>query len=50
MAYSGVLIPQLAEDPDIKEFTKKQASWIGKNVILSMIMTLVWLQSCVFVS
>ncbi|XP_073979011.1 facilitated trehalose transporter Tret1-like isoform X2 [Rhodnius prolixus] len=34
MAYSGVLIPQLAEDPDIKEFTKKQASWIASLVAI----------------
>uniref|UniRef100_T1HDU5 MFS domain-containing protein n=1 Tax=Rhodnius prolixus TaxID=13249 RepID=T1HDU5_RHOPR len=35
MAYSGVLIPQLAEDPNIKEFTKAQASWIASLVVIA---------------
>lgn len=34
MAYSGVLIPQLANDANIKDFTKDQASWIGKSSVL----------------
>ncbi|XP_073979017.1 facilitated trehalose transporter Tret1-like isoform X2 [Rhodnius prolixus] len=35
MGYSGVLIPQLADDPNIEEFTKHQASWIASLVIIS---------------
>uniref|UniRef100_T1HDK1 Major facilitator superfamily (MFS) profile domain-containing protein n=1 Tax=Rhodnius prolixus TaxID=13249 RepID=T1HDK1_RHOPR len=34
MAYSGVLIPQLANDANIKDFTKDQASWIASLVVI----------------
>lgn len=40
MGYSGVLIPQLADDPNIEEFTKHQASWIGKNSVWCIISVL----------
>lgn len=29
LAFSGILLPQLAADPNIEHFTKDEASWIG---------------------